>query len=35
MTYSTPLKSKLALGIDDVKEEGKLVRFWPICRPGS
>lgn len=27
MTYSTPLKQKLALGLDDVKEEGKLVRL--------
>jgi len=27
MTYSTPLKSKLSLGIDDIKEEGKLVRL--------
>jgi alpha-mannosidase len=27
MTYTTPLKQKLALGIDDVKQEGKLVRL--------
>ena len=27
MTYSTPLKTKLALGLDDVKQEGKLVRL--------
>jgi alpha-mannosidase len=32
MTYSTPLKQKLALGIDDVKEEGKLLRLLADLR---
>ncbi|MCC5973967.1 MAG: alpha-mannosidase [Rubellimicrobium sp.] len=27
MTYTTPLKHKLALGIDDLKQEGKLARL--------
>ncbi|MBS3980985.1 MAG: alpha-mannosidase [Rhodobacteraceae bacterium] len=27
MTYTTPLRQKLALGIDDVKQEGKLARL--------